>query len=109
MLTFTSLHMLAMYFFPTWIGSPLISRMPLRTSMHAADFLESIDHLCSCPCDFAITYVHADGPPGLQDGPRVRVFPNHSCASIANFDTFTLHHDDSNATTMPVDARCCQT
>lgn len=69
MLTFTSLHTLAMYFFPKWIGSPLISRLPLRTSMHAADFLESIDHLCSGQCDFAITYVHPDGPPVLEGGP----------------------------------------
>ncbi|MBB6466096.1 DNA-binding transcriptional LysR family regulator [Aminobacter lissarensis] len=69
MLTFTSLHTLAMYFFPKWISSPLISRMPLRTSMHAADFLESVDHLCSGQCDFCITYVHPDGPPVLEGGP----------------------------------------
>lgn len=68
MLTFASLHTLAMYFFPKWIGSPLISRIPLRTSMHASDFLESIDHLCSGQCDFTITYVHADGPPVLESG-----------------------------------------
>jgi len=69
LLTFTSLHTLAMYFFPRWISSPLISRMPLRTSMHAADFLECVDHLCSGQCDFAITYDHPDGPPVLENGP----------------------------------------
>ncbi|MGF6174622.1 alanine racemase [Ensifer sp. 4252] len=45
----------------------------------------------------------------LPLGSRVRVFPNHSCASIANFDHFTLRHADGEATTLPVDARSCQT
>ncbi len=53
-------------------------------------------------------FVPFSGRP-LPLGSRVRVFPNHSCASIANFDAFTLHHADGHATTMPVDARCCQT
>lgn len=69
LLTFTALHTLAMYFFPRWISSPLISRTPLRTSMHAADFLECVDHLSSGQCDFAITYDHPDGPPVLENGP----------------------------------------
>lgn len=69
LLTFTSLHTLAMYFFPRWISSPLISRIPLRSSMHAADFLECVDYLCSGQCDFAITYDHQDGPSVLQNGP----------------------------------------
>jgi D-serine deaminase-like pyridoxal phosphate-dependent protein len=45
----------------------------------------------------------------LPLGSRVRVFPNHACASIANFDTFTLQHANGEATALPVDARCCQT
>lgn len=53
-------------------------------------------------------FVPFSGHP-LPLGSRVRVFPNHSCASIANFDHFTLHHADGEATTLPVDARCCQT
>ncbi|KQU88829.1 alanine racemase [Ensifer sp. Root31] len=53
-------------------------------------------------------FVPFSGRP-LTLGSRVRVFPNHSCASIANFDHFTLHHADGGATTLPVDARCCQT
>lgn len=45
----------------------------------------------------------------LPLGSRVRVFPNHSCASIANFDRFTLRGEDGEARTLPVDARSCQT
>lgn len=53
-------------------------------------------------------FVPHSGRP-LPLGSRVRVFPNHSCASIANFDHFTLHHADGEATVLPVDARSCQT
>ena len=45
----------------------------------------------------------------LPLGSRVRVFPNHSCASIANFDRFTLRSEDGRVQTLPVDARSCQT
>ena len=53
-------------------------------------------------------FVPFSGRP-LPLGSRVRVFPNHSCASIANFDRFTLHHADGEATVLRVDARSCQT
>ncbi|PWK64323.1 alanine racemase [Aminobacter sp. AP02] len=46
---------------------------------------------------------------GLPLGSRVRVFPNHSCATIANFDSFTLRSEGGEAQTLPVDARSCQT
>ncbi|WP_395448994.1 alanine racemase [Aminobacter sp. UC22_36] len=45
----------------------------------------------------------------LPLGSRVRVFPNHSCATIANFDRFTLRRDEGEALTHTVDARSCQT
>lgn len=45
----------------------------------------------------------------LPLGSRVRVFPNHSCASVANFDRFTLRSQDGRAQILPVDARNCQT
>ena len=45
----------------------------------------------------------------LPIGSRVRIFPNHSCATIANFDRFTLRRVDGEAVTLPVDARCGQT
>ncbi|NVD40444.1 alanine racemase [Ensifer sp. HO-A22] len=53
-------------------------------------------------------FVPFSGRP-LPLGSRVRVFPNHSCASIANFDHFTLRHANDEATVLPVDARSCQT
>jgi len=53
-------------------------------------------------------FVPFSGRP-LPLGSRVRVFPNHSCASIANFDHFTLRHADGEPTVLPVDARSCQT
>lgn len=53
-------------------------------------------------------FVPFSGRP-LPLGSRVRVFPNHSCASIANFDHFTLRHTNGEATVLPVDARSCQT
>ncbi|WP_457588203.1 alanine racemase [Ensifer canadensis] len=53
-------------------------------------------------------FVPFSGRP-LALGSRVRVFPNHSCASIANFDHFALRHANGEATVLPVDARSCQT
>ncbi|MCA0340908.1 alanine racemase [Allorhizobium pseudoryzae] len=53
-------------------------------------------------------FVPFSGRP-LALGSRVRVFPNHSCASIANFDHFTLRHANGEAKVLPVDARSCQT
>lgn len=42
-------------------------------------------------------------------GSRVRIFPNHSCAVVAQFDTATLRHSDGRAVTLRVDARGRQT
>lgn len=53
-------------------------------------------------------FVSVAGRP-LPLGSRVRIFPNHSCATIANFDRFTLRRADGEAVTLPVDARCGQT
>lgn len=69
LITFASLHTLAIYFFPTWVHSPDMPNAPMRTSMHTADFLECIEHLTSGRCDFVITYDHPDGPPVLETGP----------------------------------------
>lgn len=69
LITFASLHTLAIYFFPTWVHSPDMPNAPMRTSMHTADFLECIEHLTSGRCDFVITYDHPDGPPVLEAGP----------------------------------------
>jgi LysR family transcriptional regulator, hypochlorite-specific transcription factor HypT len=69
LITFASLHTLAIYFFPTWVRSPDMPSAPMRTSMHTADFLECIEHLTSGRCDFVITYDHPDGPPVLEAGP----------------------------------------
>lgn len=69
LITFASLHTLAIYFFPTWVHSPDMPSAPMRTSMHTADFLECIEHLTSGRCDFVITYDHPDGPPVLEAGP----------------------------------------
>jgi LysR family transcriptional regulator, hypochlorite-specific transcription factor HypT len=69
LITFASLHTLAIYFFPTWVRSPDMPNAPMRSSMHTADFLECIEHLTSGRCDFVITYDHPDGPPVLEAGP----------------------------------------
>ncbi len=53
-------------------------------------------------------FVPFSGRP-LPLGSRVRVFPNHSCASIANFDSFVLGRVDGTALSLPVDARSGQT
>ncbi len=53
-------------------------------------------------------FVPHSGRP-LPLGSRVRVFPNHSCASIANFDNFVLARADGTAANLPVDARNGQT
>jgi len=69
LVTFAALHTLSIYFFPPWIGSAPISALGMRSSMHATDFMECIEHLSSSRCDFAITYDHPDGPPVLKTGP----------------------------------------
>ncbi|MCB8822479.1 LysR family transcriptional regulator [Microvirga rosea] len=69
LVTFAALHTLSIYFFPTWIRSSPISTLGMRSSMHATDFMECIEHLSSNRCDFAITYDHPDGPPVLKTGP----------------------------------------
>ncbi|WDZ80629.1 alanine racemase (plasmid) [Ensifer adhaerens] len=53
-------------------------------------------------------FVPFSGHP-LPLGSRVRVFPNHSCASIANFDSFVLRRSDGDALRLPLDARSGQT
>ncbi|MFK0277210.1 hypothetical protein ACIQUG_26285 [Ensifer sp. NPDC090286] len=42
-------------------------------------------------------------------GSLVRIFPNHSCAVVAQFDTATLRQSDGRAVTLRVDARGRQT
>ncbi|MEJ1117362.1 LysR family transcriptional regulator [Phyllobacterium sp. CCNWLW109] len=69
LITFSALHTLAIYFFPTWISTIQVPRLPLRSSMDAADFLECIENLSSSRCDFTLTYDHPDGPPVLKTGP----------------------------------------
>ncbi|MBZ6078998.1 LysR substrate-binding domain-containing protein [Microvirga puerhi] len=69
LVTFAALHTLSIYFFPTWMSSPQMASLATRSSMHAADFMECIEHLSSNRCDFAITYDHPDGPPVLKTGP----------------------------------------
>ncbi|WP_429818543.1 alanine racemase [Ensifer sp. B1-9] len=49
----------------------------------------------------------ADAPPAI--GSRVRIFPNHSCAVVAQFDNVTLRPSDGGAVTLRVDARGRQT
>ena len=48
-----------------------------------------------------------DTPPPV--GSRVRIFPNHSCAVIAQFGQFTLRQSDGRTRTLPVEARGHQT
>lgn len=69
LVTFAALHTLSIYFFPTWVCSPAMQGLTIRSSMHAADFMECIEHLSSSRCDFTITYDHPDGPPVLKTGP----------------------------------------
>jgi len=69
LVTFAALHTLSIYFFPTWIRLPAMQSLGMRNSMHAADFMDCIEHLTSNRCDFAITYDHPDGPPVLKAGP----------------------------------------
>ncbi len=53
-------------------------------------------------------FVRFDGaPPAI--GSRVRIFPNHSCAVVAQFDSVTLRQSDGRAVTLRVDARGRQT
>lgn len=46
-------------------------------------------------------------PPRI--GSRVRVFPNHACVVIAQFDAVILRQPDGQAVRIRVDARGCQT
>jgi len=69
LVTFAALHTLSIYFFPGWIRLPAMQSIGMRSSMHAADFMDCIEHLTSNRCDFAITYDHPDGPPVLKTGP----------------------------------------
>ncbi|WP_234804181.1 alanine racemase [Ensifer adhaerens] len=48
-----------------------------------------------------------DTPPAI--GSRVRIFPNHSCAVVAQFDGVTLRRSDGRAVALRVDARGRQT
>lgn len=46
-------------------------------------------------------------PPSI--GSRVRIFPNHACAVVAQFDSVTLRQSDGRAVALRVDARGRQT
>ncbi|MCA0343552.1 alanine racemase [Allorhizobium pseudoryzae] len=48
-----------------------------------------------------------DTPPAI--GGRVRIFPNHSCAVVAQFNSVTLRQSDGRAVALRVDARGRQT
>lgn len=52
-------------------------------------------------------FVLAAGRP-LPLGSRVRVFPNHACATIANFDRFILRRTRGEPVTINIDARAGQ-
>ncbi|HWT64325.1 MAG TPA: alanine racemase [Ochrobactrum sp.] len=49
----------------------------------------------------------SDTPPAI--GTRVRIFPNHSCAVVAQFDRVTFRQPDGRVRTLPTDARGRQT
>ncbi|OIS92386.1 alanine racemase [Brucella cytisi] len=49
----------------------------------------------------------SDTPPLV--GSRVRIFPNHSCAVIAQFDQVTLRQSDGRTRTLSIEARGHQT
>ncbi|MCY1381859.1 putative serine dehydratase domain protein [compost metagenome] len=49
----------------------------------------------------------SDTPPVI--GSRVRIFPNHSCAVVAQFDWVTLRQSDGQPRTLSTDARGRQT
>lgn len=49
----------------------------------------------------------SDTPPAI--GSRVRIFPNHSCAVVAQFDWVTLRQSDGQPRTLSTDARGRQT
>lgn len=49
----------------------------------------------------------SDTPPAI--GSRVRIFPNHSCAVVAQFDQVTLRQSDGRTRTLSTDARGRQT
>lgn len=53
-------------------------------------------------------FVRAEGRP-LPVGTRVRVFPNHACAVMAQFDSVTLRRGDGRSVALRVDARGHQT
>lgn len=66
---FAALHTLAMHFFPAWLDELGPSQAPSSSTMHAADFLECVDHLSAGRCDFFLAYDHPSGPPVLDAGP----------------------------------------
>lgn len=66
---FAALHTLAIYFFPAWLNRLGSLNAPTSTTMHAADFLECLDHLSADRCDFFLAYDHPAGPPVLDAGP----------------------------------------
>lgn len=49
----------------------------------------------------------AGTPPSI--GSRVRVFPNHACAVVAQFDSVSLRQADGRVAQIRIDARGCQT
>lgn len=49
----------------------------------------------------------SETPPAI--GSRVRIFPNHSCAVVAQFDRVTLRQLDGRPRTLSTDARGRQT
>jgi len=48
----------------------------------------------------------SERPPHL--GSKVRIFPNHACTVMAQFDTYILRRSTGEFVEMPVDARGCQ-
>jgi DNA-binding transcriptional LysR family regulator len=68
-LAFSALHTLAIHFFPQWLRAIERRTGPLRCTMDAGDFLDSIEQLTLRKCDFAMVYDDPDNLPVLETGP----------------------------------------
>lgn len=75
LLTFTTLHTIAVSFYPDWIHEIEAMMGPVRARMVCAPLHDCVDALSSGGCDFMLCYFHPSGPLLLDgaDYPSLRV------------------------------------
>jgi DNA-binding transcriptional LysR family regulator len=69
LVSFASMHTIALFFFPDWIHMVEQKHGDVQLNMHADNYYECIEQLTLGNSDFIISYDHDDGPPVLKKGP----------------------------------------